>query len=118
MPVVAAVPTSALGEDPENVAGAANERRDWVVWAVLAGGLVALVLFGSLSVQHGPLLGFDERVVRYWPRFTGLMKAWGFPHPVIVAVWAAGAVAAVASLVAIRLAIAVPDAPDDAPPAA
>ena len=88
-------------------------RRDWIAWAVLAGGLVALVLLGSLSVQHGPLTGFEERVVRYWPRFTGLMRAWGFPRPLIAAVWAAGAVAAVAALVGIRLAIAVPDDPAD-----
>ena len=88
-------------------------RRDWIVWAVLAGGLVALVLLGSLSVQHGPLTGLEERVVRYWPRFTGLMRAWGFPRPLIIVVWAMGAVAAVTALVGIRLAIAVPDGPDD-----
>lgn len=80
---------------------------------MLAGGLLALVLVGSLSVQHGPLTGLEERVVRYWPRFTGLMRAWGFPRPLIAAVWGAGAVAAVAALVGIRLAIAVPDDPAD-----
>src|SRR5690242_11562360 len=108
---MSAVPAAIVGDDR----AARRDRTTWAAWAVVVVGLTLFLLLGRVPVENGVLTGVWLPVAGLWRQFPGLMRAWGFGGPLIVAVWALGMAALALSFAAIWFAFAARDDPAVSP---
>lgn len=86
----------------------------WALWGVFVVALALFLAFGRATVGNGILTGTPVRVTTLWGQYAGLMRAWGFGGPLIVAVWAFAAAGLLLSVAAVWFAFAARDDPDAA----